>query len=404
VRLLFALATSQPTLARASDEFYYRGQAELLIHGHWWVAPGSVVNGYPGVPAASHPPLFSGVLALADLVGLHGMDAQRAFLCVISVTAVVFCGRIGARLAGSNGEVAAAWAAALLPGMWIYDGTVLSETVTVPLVAATVLVLYRLRERPTAQRAAVLGLTVALCALTRPELIVLVVIFAPLWLVRGPWKTRMGLTAVFIATVVVLVGPWVGRNLHDFTDTEFISANFGSVVVGANCATTYSGPLLGTWDPRCVNDHVPPAGDASVLDHYFLSTGEQYARQHASRVPVVVVARIGRTIGVWPAPAAAAAWDARAGGTWPRWAGWLYWATWLLSIPFVVTAVVALRRSRIVAWPLYALIGLFVVVSAVMYDDPRFASSCQAALAVLVGIGCTRIASTVTDRRLRVGA
>jgi asparagine N-glycosylation enzyme membrane subunit Stt3 len=48
-----------------------------------------------------------------------------------------------------------------------------------------------------------------------------------------------------------------------------------------------------------------------------------------------------------------------------------------------------------IGWPLYALIVLYFVVSAVLYADPRFASSCQPAVAVLVGIGLASIIRVV---------
>lgn len=160
----YALLAVQPALPKGADQYYYRGQAALIIHGHWWVVPGSVGNGSPGTPGLAHPPLFSAVLAIADVVHLQGMNGQRAFLCVVSVTAVICCGRIGARLAGQTGEVIVAWVAAVLPGMWIYDGEVLSESVTVALMAGTFLALYRVREKPTVVRAFVLGLMAAVRA------------------------------------------------------------------------------------------------------------------------------------------------------------------------------------------------------------------------------------------------
>lgn len=394
VRLSFALIATQPTLPNGVDQFYYRGQAELLTHGYWWVMPGSVVNGGPGVPGAQHPPLFSAILAVADLIGLHGSNQQRAFLCILSVAAVVCCGRIGARLAGRTGQLAAAWAAAVLPGMWIYNGEVLSETVTVPLVAAAVLALYRMWERPTRGRAAVLGVSISLCALTRPELLALVVIFVPLWRAGRPRRAGMALTGVFLIAVAVIVGPWVGHNLHDYRDPELISVNFGSVIVGANCNLTYSGPLLGAWDSRCATTHLPP-GDASTVDNYYRAVGERYAREHLGRVPTVIAARVGRSLGVWPSPAKAVSWDAKAGGIWPRWSAWLYLTTWLLSIPVVVMAVVSLRRRGVAAWPLYSLVALFLVVSALLCDNPRYASSCQPALAILVGLGLATMISAL---------
>ena len=163
IRLSYTLLATQPPIPPEADQYYYRGQATLLTHGYWWDVPGSVAHGSPGIPGIAHPPLFSAVLAVADELGLHGNDGQRAFLCVIGVIAVIFCGRIGARLAGRTGEVAVAWVAAVWPGMWIYNGAVLSESVTVTLVAATLLAFYRFRERTSGLRAAVVGLMVALC-------------------------------------------------------------------------------------------------------------------------------------------------------------------------------------------------------------------------------------------------
>jgi hypothetical protein len=193
----------------------------------------------------------------------------------------------------------------------------------------------------------------------------------------------------------VLIGPWVGRNLHDFSHTEIISANFGSVIVGANCAPTYAGPLLGAWDAACATSLHPPLGDASVVDSYYRSVGEHYARTHVHRVPTVVAARLGRALGVWPAPSEAVTWNATAAGVWPRWSSWLYLVTWLLSIPLAAIGAVSLRRRSMIGWPLYALILLYFAVSAVLYADPRFASSCQPAMAVLVGVGLAAIIRAV---------
>ena len=396
LRMSYALVATQPPIPAGADQYYYRGQATLITHGYWWDVPGSVSRGSPGIPGVAHPPLFSGLLAIADFLDLHGMDAQRAFLCVVGVAAVVFCGRIGARLAGRTGEVVVTWVAVIWPGMWIYNGQVLSESVTVMLVAGTLLALYRLRERATVGRAAALGFTVALSTLTRPELLILVVVFAPLWLPSKSWAGRLSLTAVFLGVAALLIGPWVGRNLHDFSHTEVISANFGSVIVGANCAPTYSGPLLGAWDATCATSLRPPLGDASVVDSYYRSVGEHYARAHLHRVPTVVAARLGRAVGVWPAPSQAVTWNATAAGVWPRWSSWLYLITWLLSIPLAAIGAISLRRRSMIGWPLYALILLYFVVSAVLYADPRFASSCQPAVAVLVGVGLAAIIRAVS--------
>jgi hypothetical protein len=145
----------------------------------------------------------------------------------------------------------------------------------------------------------------------------------------------------------------------------------------------------------------PPPGDDSTLDHSYLTAGENYIRAHGSRVPIVVAARVGRSLGVWPAPAQQVSWNSVAAGVWPRWSSWLYWVTWILSIPFVAVAVVSLRRRRVMAWPFYVLIVGFFIVSAALNDNVRYASSCQPALAVLVGVGLATTVSTVVNRRRR---
>ena len=283
------------------------------------------------------------------------------------------------------------WVAAVWPGMWIYNGAVLSESVTVTLVAATLLAFYRFRERTSGLRAAVVGLMVALCALTRPELLILLVVFAPLWLPATSWARRLSLTVVFIASAAVLVGPWVGRNLHDYTHTEIMSSNFGSVIVGANC-----GPRI---RDRC---SVPgmrraprPFGRLLVMPQLSTATTATWGSTTPGRT--FIGSRqswrrgLGRALGVWPTPTQAVTWNATAAGVWPRWSSWLYLVTWWISIPLVIIGAVSLRRRSMIGWPLYALILLYFVVSAVLYADPRFASSCQPALAVLVGVGLASI-------------
>jgi hypothetical protein len=398
IRLTYALLATQPPIPSGADQYYYRGQAALITHGHWWVVPGSVGKGSPGLPGIAHPPLFSAVLAIADVLDLHSMNSQRVFLCVVGVTAVVLCGRIGKRLGGRTGEVVVTWVAVLLPGMWIYNGEVLSEAITVPLVAATLLAVYRAREGATIPNVVVLGVLVALCALTRPELLILFVPFAPFWIRHHPLLARIGLTAVFLLVMVLIVGPWIGRNLHDFRDTEVVSSNLGSVIVGANCGPTYSGPLLGTWDVKCATTPRALGGDASTADYFARQVGEHYARTHQSRIPAVAAARLGRALGVWPAPAEAVTWNAVAAGVWPRWASWLYLITWLGSIPFAAVGAFSLRQHRVAAWPLYTLLILYLMVSVALYADPRFASSCQPALTVLVGVGLTALLSRAHPR------
>jgi len=73
------------------------------------------------------------------------------------------------------------------------------------------------------------------------------------------WLERGKFVVVLLAVVVLVVAPWAGRNLATFSRTTLVSNDTGAVLAGANCATTYAGPLEGWWS-RGVRTPQPPVG------------------------------------------------------------------------------------------------------------------------------------------------
>ncbi len=65
-----------------------------------------------------------------------------------------------------------------------------------------------------------------------------------------------------VLAVVVVLAPWVGRNLVTFKDPTYISTGDGRALLGANCAQAYDGQGLGNWHIGCANAH--PNADESV--------------------------------------------------------------------------------------------------------------------------------------------
>src|SRR5205814_431255 len=61
--------------------------------------------------------------------------------------------------------------------------------------------------------------------------------------------------------------------------------------------STYGGPLLGSWQVLC--SYPIPTGDASVKDIKWRHRAEQFVSAHKTRLPVVLVAREGRTWGLF---------------------------------------------------------------------------------------------------------
>src|SRR5580692_940005 len=126
VRILFV------SLARferiANDALFFRQTAHNLVSGlgYSYPFPTDPTN---SVPTAAHPPLFSLVLSLFDLLSLDSVQGQRIALAVVSSVAVVLVGLVGRRLLGPAVGVVAAGIAALHP-LWMQPvGGLLSESI-----------------------------------------------------------------------------------------------------------------------------------------------------------------------------------------------------------------------------------------------------------------------------------
>ena len=193
----------------------------------------------------------------------------------------------------------AAGIAALYPGLWVYERAILSETLLLLGIAVMILVAYRFWARPSARRAAVLGLMCGLLALTRSEqILVFAVVVAPLILaVRHiGWRRRIGWLALATLCVVVVVTPWTIYNLGRFKHPVLLSNNFGAAVEQGNCDTTYYGPYTGAYSAPCLHRL---SGDQSVENATALHEGLSYLDHHLGRLPVVLFAREGRAFGFW---------------------------------------------------------------------------------------------------------
>jgi hypothetical protein len=102
--------------------------------------------------------------------------------------------------------------------------------------------------------------------------------------------------AVIVGVSLLVISPWTVYNLTRFRDPVLISTNNGSVLAGANCDITYHGARLGMWIFACPHKgDRPTTGDDSQVAKELQNQGLKYARQHLGRVPIVVLARIGRT-------------------------------------------------------------------------------------------------------------
>jgi 4-amino-4-deoxy-L-arabinose transferase-like glycosyltransferase len=390
------LIGSIPTECAVGDQLFYNGEANRLAQGDGfveWAVPGSHAP-----PAADHPPLTVVVLAPVAWLSIHGplswihdpthLTEERYFMALLGTALVGFIGLLGRRVAGDRVGLLAALLAALYPNLWVNDGLVMSETVTGVTVVAALLLAYALRARPRTTTALLCGAVCGLAALARAELI----LFVPLLAVpaaiaaRGAnRKEHLRMAGCAVAAAALVVGPWVLYNGSRFNDPTFISTNDGLALAGSNCGPVYSGTGIGLTflELPCIDRPQPP-GDQSQVSAVYRRRALHYMRTHASRLPIVVAARIGRTWSVFR-PKDMLSYNLGEGRE--------RWVTLLGLIAYYPLALLAIaggwflaRRRRGQLWPLLVPVATVTIGVAVTYGQTRFRSAAEPTIVILAAV------------------
>src|SRR3954462_4595143 len=391
LRLLYVLVLARHVPMAGGSQFF-NAEANLVAEGKGYIEP--FVNAAYGtsVPTAAHPPLYPTVLAGLSLVGLKSVLAHRALGAFLGGVTIVLVALIGRRVGGGGVGLAAALSAAVYPLLVAADGAPMSESLYGLLIAACLLLALRLRERRRAWRAAALGATIGLAALTRSEaLLLLVLLGLPL-----AWRAWRPLLALFAACVVVLV-PWTIRNFSAFDRLTLISHNDSTVLAGANCQKTYHGIDLGSWRFDCISPRITfQEGKQAAI---WRGEGIDYAPGHAGRWPAAVPVRVLRTWDLWQPHRQVDLAEGRA-----RWAETAGVIAYFLLLPLVVGGGVLLwRRDRGAAAILLAPALLVTISSAIAYGNPRFRQAFELSIVVLAALALVRLAERRSSPRAAAG-
>ena len=374
------------------DGFYYSFFANTLASGHWFVHP------FTGAPTADHPPLT--VLVLAPASWLFGSTfAQRVTMVLVGTATVAIIGVVGRRIGGNRVGLVAALIALANPNLWINDSLTMSESLAALFVALLVWSGLALADEPTLRRSLVTGMTLGFTLLARSELgwfIPLMVLPILLGARAISWPTRARLAAVTLVCAGLVLTPWIAWNATRFAKPVWLSNNAGSAISGANCDATYFGRGIGGWNLECGTANDQPDADGSENSSRGVSAGLSYVRHHLGRLPIVVLAREGRTFGFYQPQAEV---DANVFEGRPRAASWAALiAFWLLLIPSAIgMRTIARRRPRASTWPFFACIACSLLTAATFYGIPRFRISLDVAMCVLAAIPI----AAWTDRRRR---
>ena len=318
VRLTYVLTTTWDAgVVGDRANYHYTANGIAEGHGFWtWIPEnfeqiGSDFSGNPrmekliGVEkSAQYPPLYPLYLSAFSFVGLDGVHAHIVATRLLGLALVLLIGVLGREIAGSRVGLIAAGIAAVYANFWLHDGLIMAETLGMLLAAAVVYATYRLWGAPSLKLAAGVGALIGLGALARSELTLLLLLlgvpFVVRRLARTAIKERLTYLLVMGAAALLVVSPWLIRNLTSFEKPVFLTSEPGQTLAGTNCEAAYEGPLLGWWSGLCIiNDQTYPKGDPSERDSVWRERAFDFISDNKGRVPAVVGARFGRMWGLF---------------------------------------------------------------------------------------------------------
>ena len=410
---------SSPSSCLRGDELFYNAEANYVAAGHGFNEPLSMFT-HPGEkppPAADHPPLTVLVLTpvswlverapLSWIVKepLHDhVREHRYTMALLGTLLVGLIGLLGRRVGGDTVGLVAAGIAAVSPNIWVNDGLVMSETLTALTVVGALLAAFWWRDRPGRPRSIVLGALCGLAILARVEWALLVPLLAIVVVCatprpgadgRGSWSVRGKDVALVVCAALVVIAPWVGFNLARFHDPAFVSTNDGLTLAGANCASVYSGDAIGFWNLGCASN--APPGDQSQVSSTLRHRGLSYMKDHASRLPAVVLARVGRT---WSLFRPTDMVQLNTGEGRERWVTRLGLVAYYPTLLLAVAGAVALwrRRARAALWILVVPAIIVTLNTMVTYGITRFRAGAEPSLAILAAVAVVALAGRVRAR------
>ena len=183
---------------------------------------------------------------------------------------------------------------------------------------------------------------------------------------------------------ILVMGPWVVRNLTTFEEPTIFGSSFGIILAYGNCDATYHGSHLGYWDDACSLKDYSPKLEESVVDKLARQKGLDYIKAHKGRVPVVVAARVGRLWEVFrPTQNVQFNEDIEQRGHVTSWA---ILVSFYLLIPFAIAGLVIMRRRRIPIFPMVAIAASVTITSALAYPITRYRASFDAIVPVLAAV------------------
>lgn len=411
IRLVYVLVFRAPLTPFQGDALFYSGGASNLVLGHGFTEP---LAPFVTLQSASHPPFYLVYLSIISAVWNAHTPSQTVFMvwsCVLGTGSIVLIGCAAREVVSSRVGLIAAALAAIYPNIWVHDGMLLSETSAIFMSALVMLLAYRYVRRPGFLRVLWVGAAAGLGALARPELVLLLpLLLVPLALgTRGfDWRRRLAALAVGVIAALMVMSPWVLFNLSRFDSPVFLSTNLGGTLAAANTDATYYGKIIGYKDYNGAREVIAKAEarsgtwkrlDPSEQDRAIRAESMHYIRAHLTRLPVVILARLGRITHLYE-PFQEVAFDRlflRQETAVGYAIVWSFWGVALLALG----GVVLLRRQRVQVWPLLIIPAIVCISVAMTFAQTRYRAPAEVSLVILAAVSIDTLVTTFSRLRGR---
>ena len=377
------------------DQLHYFAQAATIADGRWFENPW-----VPGTPSALHAPLTALALSPVSWVDQNLIFTQRLTMAVYGMLVVAGIGLLARLLFTRWIALVATMIAAIYANLWMNDGLIMSETFAAAGVIAVLLTVYAYERRVTLLTATAIGVAIGLAGLARAELLTLgLVVVVPLTLLHRDrsWGVRLGHLALAGGVSLIIISPWVIRNQVRFDDPTFMSTQDGLTLLGANCPETYSGDVLGFWFINCalrVDGAIPDGADESVRSSYYRRDAVEFIGDNLDRIPVVIVARLGRGLSMWETEQMI--FFNRGEGREP-WASRIGLWQYRILVPLAGYGLWVWPSER-PRWPLVVTASISILMMAAFYGIPRFRIPAEIGIVICAGVGLVTLAQRLLNR------
>jgi 4-amino-4-deoxy-L-arabinose transferase-like glycosyltransferase len=384
VRVAYVLLVAND-LRLGRDSVWYTLVSGPLSEGKGYLAPGTYFRSGQMVATAGYPPGYPAFLAIVTWIFDPEHETFRLAGAVLGAVTVVLTGYIGRRLGGRVVGLVAASLAAIYPMLIAVDGSLMSETLSIPLLYGAVLMAMIAIDKPAAWRWLVVGALLGLTMLTRADAIITVALLAVASAIgmTGSARRRVLAGGLVFGVAVVIAVPWVVRNDDRVGEPTIATVSSSATIAGANCPSAYWGGYFGFWDLGCSNSERQDVLSEAEWSRETRQRGIDFATDHVQRIPYVVLMRELRVLGLYkPLDQTNLEMLETRSHDWQV-AGWICWFPVLVLGAF---GVVKMFKIGGAAWPVLAVIASAFMVVAVSYGNQRFRTQAEPALIVAAAL------------------